>query len=309
MNTTFPHYNGVSFTEVRGIGRSNECFRRDNSNVVKANGWYYVYYNRGPVWRDFLTGWHGSVWGARSRDGHAWEEIGEMVPRGPDGRWDAWAVYCPNILVGRDGRYYLYFTGQPECQKAGTPIYIGAASSASPEGPFERCGEAPVFSPTGKTEDFDGWRVDDASVIPRRGQYWMYYKGRGYGRATSQTQIGLAFSDTPVGPWKRSENNPVIDVGHEIMAWPHAQGVAVYAWSHGSSERENCAEVYYAGDGVNFEKSLTVTPAPRNPGGYFPDCYTDPPYGRGGTWGISFVPANGKEYLTRFEMNLTAETE
>jgi hypothetical protein len=303
----FPHYSGGELVEVSGIGSEEGCYRRDNSNVIRADGWYYVYYNKGPAWEDFLTGWRGSVWGARSRDGLRWEEVGEMVPRGPEGRWDAWATYCPNILVGSDGRYYLYFTGQPECQKAETPIHIGVAVSDSPEGPFQRCQDEPVFSPTGDDADTDGWRVDDASVIPRDGRYWMYYKGRGYGREISETTIGLACADSPAGPWERYEDNPVIDGGHEIMVWPHREGVAVYAWSHVLDGPEDRADIYWAPDGIDFRRVFSPEPLLRNPGGYFPDCYADPAFGHGGSWGISFISASGQEYLTRFEMDLRAD--
>lgn len=304
MSHVFPYYDGVSFSDARGIGETSGCFRRDNSNVIAAGGFYYVYYNKGAEWNDFLTEWTGSVWAARSADGENWEEIGEMVACGPRGRWDAWATYCPNILVGLDHRYYLYFTGQPECQKAETPIHIGLAVADSPEGPFERIGSEPVFSPTGDEEGFDNWRVDDASVIPRDGRYWMYYKGRGYGRATSRTQIGLAFADRPQGPWQRFDHNPVIEVGHEIMVWPHREGVAVYAWSHGDTAEGDHAEVYFAPDGVRFSRELTVHTPPRNPGGFFADCYDDAGRAHGGEWGISFVSNRGREYLTRFAMDL-----
>jgi len=304
-----PHDGGVTFHEVTGIGPSADCFRRDNSHVIRAGDHYYVYYNRGPVWEDFLIGWRGSVWAARSRNGWAWEEIGEMVSRGPAGRWDAWATYCPNILIGTDGRYYLYFTGQPACQEARTRIDIGLAVADSPEGPFERYGDTPIFSPTAEAGDFDGFRVDDATVFPRGGKYWMYYKGRGYDRPTSETKVGLALADRPQGPWRRHGANPVIDVGHEIMAWPHTSGVALYAWSHGPAGEPDHAGLYYGEDGVHFDHQLEVEPAPRGAGGYFPDNYDDPAHGRGGAWGICFVPRRGREYLVRFEMDLRADDE
>jgi hypothetical protein len=305
----FPKYEGLEYAEVTGIGYEEGVYRRDNSNVIEVDGYYYVYYNKGPAWNHFLTEWRGSVWAARSSDGFRWEEMGEMIPTGPEGEWDGWSAYCPNILKAKDGSYFLYYTGQPENQQAETRIHIGVGISKSPEGPFEKYGNGPIFSPTGDENEFDGFRVDDASVIPRAGEYWMYYKGRGTHASVCETKIGLAVSDTPVGLWRRHEHNPVVEEGHEIMVWPHGTGVAIYAHYCRGSGNNQFGDFYYAEDGVHFRKEFGIAADqkggwPRNPGGYFPDCYDDPENGWGGTWGISFMPANGSEYLTRFSMDL-----
>jgi hypothetical protein len=306
----FPHFNGLTYSQVSGIGEESGVYRRDNSNVIHADGYYYVYYNKGQAWNHFLTEWRGSVWAARSKDGQRWEEIGEMIPTGPEGDWDGWSAYCPNILVGADRNYYLYYTGQPENQQAETPIYIGVGISESPSGPFEKYSREPIFAPTGSEIDFDGYRVDDASVIPRRGEYWMYYKGRGKTSSVCETKIGLAIGKSPVGPWMRSGTNPVVGEGHEIMVWPHGAGIALYAHYCSNTHENQFGDFYYAEDGLHFQKSFGISPGqpggwPRNPGGYFPDCYIDPESGTGGTWGISFVPNSGSEYLIRFEMDLS----
>lgn len=337
----FPSFRGVRYLDVTGIGREPGVYRRDNSNVIKVGDYYYVYYNRGAVWREFLTEWRGSVWAARSTDGHNWEELGEMIPTGPKGSWDEWAAYCPNILADPNGSFYLYYTGQPRDQAARTPIYIGVGVSDSPEGPFKKHAPDPIFSPslpTGAgdadgtpgtvkdgrfdalgqpgpevTDRFDGHRVDDASVIPRGGRYLMYYKGRGWKASVCETKIGMAEAHNPTGPWTRVGDRPVIDVGHEIMVWPHGPGVAVYGHyctggGPGGYDRGHRGTVFYADDGSTFEPAFHLDgELPRNPGGYIPDCYDDPVNGLGGTWGISFVPAGGAEYLVRWEMDLRSE--
>jgi len=317
----FSNIDGYEVSNVKGIGREPGVHRRDNSNVIKVDGYYYVYYTKGPVWNDFGTEWHGSVWGARSKDGKNWEEVGEMVPRGDDGEWDHWAAYTPNILVD-DGKYYLYYTGQPENQAADGPIHIGVAVSDSPEGPFRKHKDNPIFSPTGNQGDFDGHRVDDASVIPRNGAYWMYYKGRALAEGgeadlseVSRTKVGLAVSDTPVGPWDRYEKNPVIGAGHEIMVWPHKEGIGVLSRHYKPvddwEQREKIQAIYWAPDGKHFKRY----PHPdgmmlKNPGGYFPDAYRDDGFGNGGTWGLSFEKGkqeNGAHttWLVRWELDLT----
>ena len=318
LENLFPNMKGFELIEISGIGYDSTCYRRDNSNVIEINGYYYVYYNKGQVWKNFRTGWKGSVWCARSRDGKHWEEIGEMVPEGSEGEWDHWATYCPNILVGRDGKYYLYFTGQKENQAADRPIYIGVAIGDSPEGPFIKYSGNPVFSPTNQPDDFDGHRVDDASVIVRNDGYWMYYKGRAFkngkpdGKTVALTKIGLAFSNSPIGPWRRFEDNPVINEGHEIMVWPQKEGVGVLARFAVIDEKgigKNVQGLYWAPDGKNFKKySHPEGMMLANPGGFIPDCYIDDGFGNGATWGISFT--NGKKggadcYLLRWELNLT----
>lgn len=355
----FPYFDGVQYTEVTGIGLEDGVYRRDNSNVIRVGDYFYVYYNKGFAWSNFLQEWRGGVWAARSRDGYEWEEVGEMIATGPEGAWDSWSAYCPNILADPSGRFYLYYTGQPENQASRTPIYIGVAVSSSPEGPFEKHGTEPIFQPSrpqgvergsgtpGGIEDgrfvpvgrdgaagladsattavvpdagstrvngdpFDSHRVDDASVILRGGEYWMYYKGRAWTATVCETQIGLAIATSPTGPWRRYEANPVIEVGHEIMVWPHGPGVAEYGHfctpsSEGGYSRARAGEVFYAEDGRSFTRAVAIDgELLRNPGGFFPDCYNDPKSGGGGTWGISFVENRGREYLVRWDMDLRA---
>ncbi|MCG6190105.1 family 43 glycosylhydrolase [Maribellus maritimus] len=308
----FPQLKDYKLTNITGIGYEEGCYRRDNSNVIKVKDYYYVYYNKGPFWKKFLEEWQGSVWAARSRNGIHWEEIGEMVAKGQTGEWDHWAIYCPNILEGNDGKYYLYFTGQPESQAAQGPIYIGVAISENPEGPFEKYEGNPIFSPSSEPGDFDGHRVDDASVIFRNGRYWMYYKGRPYaeGKVDSKTiaytKIGIAFSKTPSGPWTRYKKNPVINEGHEIMVWPHAKGVGIVSCHYEKTSKGNGMEqgVYWSSDGKKFNKyDHPEGMKLRNPGCYY-SISTE-----GVTWGISFE--NGKQgggdcYLLRWEADFSA---
>ena len=53
----------------------------------------------------------------------------------------------------------------------------------------------------------------------------MYYKGRQMDRSWRETQMGLAISKTPTGPYVKHPANPVLDSGHEICVWPHGTGV------------------------------------------------------------------------------------
>ncbi|QGY43676.1 family 43 glycosylhydrolase [Maribellus comscasis] len=307
----FPKLNDFKLKEITGVGYEENCYRRDNSNVIKVKDYYYVYYNKGPFWKNFHKEWEGSVWGARSHDGIHWEEIGEMVSKGDAGEWDHWATYCPNILEGNDGKYYLYFTGQPENQAAQGPIYVGVAISNSPEGPFEKYADNPIFSPTQQTGDFDGHRVDDASIIFRNGRYWMYYKGRPYAngqvdlKTIESTKIGIAFSKKPTGPWSRYKRNPVINEGHEIMVWPHKNGVGIVSCHYVKTSQGRSLEqgVYWSADGKKFNKYEHPKGMKlRNPGCYY-SANTE-----GTTWGISFK--NGKHgggdcYLLRWEADFS----
>ena len=47
--------------------------------------------------------------------------------------------------------------------------------------------------------------------------------------------------------------------------------------------------IQYAPDGVNFRIAATTTLMPQAAGPYVPDAFTDTDYGRGITWGLSFV--------------------
>ena len=165
-----------------------------------------------------------------------------------------------------------------------------------PDGPFIRIGKQPVLTVSNDFNAFDSYRVDDASLMVKDGKTWLYYKGRSriHGRkGPGQTRMGVAFADKPEGPFKKY-NEPLLDKSHEVLIWPHREGVAALA--------SISATIEYAPDGLNFNDKYTlkVINHPRAPGLYRHDLSDNRKKSDELKWGISMLHNNGVCYLMRF---------
>ena len=297
MSQTDEFRTSFAYTPAIGLGPEPGITRRDPSDVIRLGPLYYVWYtktDRGP------SGYEATVWYATSPDGKAWTEKGEAIARGAEGEWDEQSVFTPGILVA-EGRYYLFYTSveKPFSDKAKTGIGIAAADS--PDGPWRKFAGNPVLEPGGPGE-FDSHRADDSCLIVRRGKYWLYYKGREMGLSPRETKMGVAIADSPTGPYVKSPANPVIWAGHEVLVWPHREGVAALV-------SQGPPSIWYSPDGVRFTMQCPVKEHPKAPGAYRPDAFTDPPFGGGITSGISQrQQKGGMPFLVRFDCHLVAKT-
>lgn len=294
-----------SYDTVSGIGYEKGCTRRDPSDIIKVGGTCYVYYTkiygRSP-------GYWGTVWYATSNDdGYHWKEQGEILGVGKKDKFDAQATFTPNILFS-EGKYYLYYTGvkptpgnpKGEFENNSTTdiTAIGVAISASPDGPFKRVSEEPILKVSVEPEKFDSYRVDDAALLYRNGKYWLYHKGRSRAHDKEgpvHTQMGLAFSSSPLGPFIKY-SKPILPQSHEVMVWQEGSGIG--ALSSLSSTLE------YAPDGIDFtsnQLSVKVKSFPKAPGAYRTDLTSPSTLEKGLTWGISMVMNNDECYLIRYK--------
>jgi arylsulfatase len=270
--------------------------RRDPSDVILADGTYYVWYSkvaRGPGVFSYPSGYSADVYCATSPDGKAWTEQGMAVGKGAPGDWDEHGVFTPNVLAF-GGRYYLYYTGVPQPFDNDTKTAIGAAVADSPAGPWKKSDANPVLVPSDDPAAFDGMRVDDASLVVRGGKVWLYYKGRQLDHSPGETKMGLATADLPEGPYHKLPAGP-LHPGHEVMVWPHGSGIASMATAAGPRM------VYFAADGVHFEPRVEVANPPRAPGCFHADGFEDGAIGEGIRWGISHAGRDGDLYLLRFD--------
>jgi len=297
----FPRFDG--FTYSPALGPEEGVTRRDPSPVIRIGDLYYAWYSRTETSPD---GYSATLWWATSPDGHAWYERGEAVGRGPAGAFDEHAVFTPTILAA-GGRYYLFYTAVPEPftndngGPAGTRTAIGLAVADQPAGPWTRQGTDPVLRPSDDPGAFDSHRVDDTCLIARRGQFWMYYKGRQMQRTPGQTRMGLALADVPEGPYVKHEGNPVLDSGHEVCVWPHGCGVGCLVAPTGPQG----STLQYSEDGLHFAPCAAVDP-PRAPGPFRADAFVDGA-GPGITWGLCQDTATSRPYLRRFDADLRPE--
>lgn len=276
--------------------------RREPSDVVDVDGTYYCWYTRveddDP---EFPGAYGGTVWYATSQDGHEWTERGEALPTGGAGAWDEYGAFTCNVLVS-GGTYYLFYTGVPapfsgEYEDA-TETAIGVASAPGPEGPWTRHGR--VLEP-GERGAWDDFRVDDACLLERGGEFLLYYKGvtKFQKDWAAHTPHGLAVADNPTGPYRRVPENPVYDRGHADALFAYGDGIGALVQGDG---------FWYSPGGREFHRRVGIDRDPWAPGAYRE--------ADGVRWGLSQARLDRQEaatetastlYLVRFECDLTVD--
>jgi arabinan endo-1,5-alpha-L-arabinosidase len=142
----------------------NEDFP-DPTIIKAADGCYYAYGTQ--------TKYRGAIINlqvAWSTDLIHWELLGEGLPEKP--RWAATSqrIWAPHVSE-HDGRYYLYYSAQPD---TGEGLCLAVATADSPAGPFADIGE-PLQCGEGFL-NIDPMAFDD----PATGQRLLYW-GSGFG--------------------------------------------------------------------------------------------------------------------------------
>lgn len=289
----------ATYSPIQEFAPDETVKRGDPSDIIKVGSLYYVWYWK--VGRNVRWG----TWYATSPDGYTWTEKGEAVGPGKEGSWDDKGCFTPGILVANN-KYYLLYTGvnnpyrDPDLERSKTRI--GIAIADYPDGPWTKLSTNPIMVPDKDTTQFDSHRMDDSSIIIRNGKYWLYYKGRQWGKSPRETKMGVAISDKPEGPYVKYENNPVVRGGHEVLVWPQGKGVAAMIGKEGP---ENVRKsIMYAEDGLNFTKThnFTNSHVPYGPGAYRPEAFTESGNGKIIEWGLHRKRTNGLEHLERFDL-------
>ena len=293
-----------SFTELPGLGMEKGITRRDPSDVIQVDGVYYIYYTKviGKA-----SGYWGDIWYATSADGFIWKEKSQILDIGGAGSFDSQAVFTPNIMEAK-GIYYLFYTGVKPTpgrtdgvfeNNATTDITaIGLATANNPNGPFTRLSKQPVLEISESPQKFDSYRIDDAALLFKDGNYLLYYKGRSRSHGSggpALTQMGVAISSNPKGPYIKY-GAPLLDKSHEVLIWKQGEGVGALASISSTLE--------YSKTGLDFtsdKKNIKVDNRPFAPGAYRPDL-------TGGEaiklkWGISMVHNGPDSYLIRYDVH------
>ena len=204
---------------IKPVGRALELegyYVWCNSPIEAPDGKIHLFFSRWKAEKK-MSGWING-----SEIAHAVADSPEseftvtgtvLAPRG-SGYWDA--TTCHNPLIKEfNGKYYLYYMGNSN-GKTNTKR-IGVAVSDSLEGPWTRS-DNPVLLP-GETGSWDDHCTTNPAVIQHDdGRYWLYYKSwnsREYEQASGairgNRKYGVAFSETPEGPFVKYNHNPIID--------------------------------------------------------------------------------------------------
>ncbi|WP_134088077.1 glycoside hydrolase family protein [Olivibacter sp. XZL3] len=187
-----------------------------NCPIAGADGKIHVFFSR---WKADLG---MSGWIKGSEIAHAvaeapdkpFEVLGTVIaPRGT-GFWDG--TTCHNPLIKKIGDTYCLFYMGNSNGKTNTKR-IGLATASSLQGPWTRTDE-PILLPGTEGAWDDHCTTNPAWVSGKDGRNWIYYKSwntRDYETTTGpirgNRKYGVAFADTPAGPYEKYEHNPVID--------------------------------------------------------------------------------------------------
>jgi hypothetical protein len=328
-------YTHFKYSKVTGLGPEKMVSRRDPSNIIRVNGVYYTYYTcrktPDPVGRDKCTDelpgadWDlADIWYATSTNGVDWIEQGIAVPRAPKGTCGDRSLATPQVMA-EGGKYYLYYQAYTGRFGYRTPEQLAdlmqphhgfevknlhpdvcCASMAwadSPEGPWTRL-DKPLIEP-GTRDEWDG-AIHDPTPIKFKGKYYIYYKATPLIKTerNSLIMMGCAISDSPMGPFVKPLENPVLLGGHETFFYPYRDGIACVQIYDGPEKNT----VQFSKDGINFEVKAHVMLPPVGAGPFCPDMFADNGDGQGVTWGVChmFSEEPGYScYIARFDCALS----
>jgi len=284
-------------THLQGIGYDPAIDRQDPSNVIKVDDLFHVWFTQRPA---DVHPYASTVYHATSRDGVRWDVQGEAVGKGAAGEWDSFGAITPYVAVW-SGKYYLYYTGTSgdrAWDNATTLRHIGIAVADSPAGPWRKFSGNPVLSP-GAAGAWDSLVVDDAHLIRREGRWWMYYKGRTARETGAQTKWGLAWADSPTGPFVKRGTQPIFPSGHTVCVWPHRGGVAALV-DHAGPERYT---VQWSANGIDFVRAAQVPVVHTGCGPFDPDAFKDTGFGYGVSWGVAQLNVEKRLCIVRFDLD------
>ena len=134
-----------------------------------------------------------------------------ILRRGKKGSWDEKWIECCDVFKDYE-TYYLYYHGVPLDKKTWLrqSYRIGVATSSHPLGPWRKYEKNPILD-LGEEGSWDDYHVACASIIKEgTDKYYMWYSGMG-SKKRDKWSIGLATASSPLGPWKKYKDNPVLE--------------------------------------------------------------------------------------------------
>ena len=132
-----------------------------------------------------------------------------IVVRGDAGTWDESCIEACDVLKDEE-TYYLYYHGLT-LDTANFPrrgYRLGVVTAPHPLGPWTRHPGNPLLD-LGPEGSWDDQHVACASILKEGAdEFYLFYSGIPEG---GKWCIGLATGSSPVGPWTKSEHNPLLE--------------------------------------------------------------------------------------------------
>jgi len=127
-----------------------------------------------------------------------------VIPIGQTNDWDDSALWWPNITVVND-TFYIIYNGSPNFPSA--PSSIGLAVSADGYN-FKKSSSNPILS--GDGSGIDAYSVDVGCLYFKNSTWYLYYGCRATAPCQPGNMISRASSNSPHGPWIRSEDTLLV---------------------------------------------------------------------------------------------------
>jgi len=232
-------------------------WQSDPSRVIFHNGEYHFWVinkpeaklhyrteaavKKHPRPKDGLSG----ILYMKSKDTYNWQAV-SFVPLGPVGSSYDYDLEQANVVYHK-GKFYLFSEGHTTNVKKYGQVCAGMVclEADDPAGPWRQVGGDHVLHPSLDGTSFDTDAVPNPCHVFLNGKWLMYYKGT----KKVTTRNGVAFADNLIGPYTKSELNPLL-VGHGHFAWRYKHGIIMLmfdAWWE-----DNRARILWTEDGVHF---------------------------------------------------------
>jgi predicted GH43/DUF377 family glycosyl hydrolase len=204
--------------------------------------------------------------------------------------WESDGLFTGGILK-ENGTYYLYYTGHfpapPAKDQPPEGITRGGVAHSKDLVEWTRGPNNPIL-PEGKVGSWDRAIQIGGVVRTPEGKYALFYNGFNGKRWGG---IGLAFSDSPLGPFKKHDSNPVIKNGgpgafdqehvhlHTITRLDDGRYVILYTGFQLGKPKERAGDqggIAFSRDLVNWEKYDKNPVLKLPPHGTFYDAHARP---------------------------------
>jgi predicted GH43/DUF377 family glycosyl hydrolase len=210
-----------------------------------------------------------------------------ILKPGPKGSWDDAVIFTGSVMKQGD-TYYLYFTGRDSSSKKDGGA-VGVATSKDLVNWTENPGN-PILRDDSAEGVWD-YTLQAGGVVPTPdGKYALFYDGNN-GRH-QWVGVGVAFSNSPLGPFQRYEKNPVLKDGsagemdahaihlHTVMRQQDGTYVMLYTGNPGgqytSGRRGDRGFLATSRDLIHWEKSKANPVFDLGPLGEWDDTHVRP---------------------------------